>query len=359
MLKQPQATMDNLPEDLKMAILLRLPVKSLLRLKCVSKSWFSLISNPNFAKLHFRGTSQRSHRFLYTTASEIRSIDIDTPLHRDSTTVSLDFPLNQPRTHFHILGSCRGLLLVLTKQQNLLLWNPSTGFHKHISQPLVSKFVVPCGLCYDESTDDYLLLLASRISDIISSFYVFSLRTNSGQRLDLDKEFISYLPIRGSSVFNGAFHLLVWLRGAPSTAKIIIAVDIATKNLREVPTPPNDVNYTTFGDLGVLGGCLSLTEYKGDDEIRIWMMGEYGLKSSWSKFMSVNRQITRDRMISHDILPLCFTKDGELVAVDSHVTLSKWSDKGELLEHHEIFVHPRTQFWRPMILYTETLLSFP
>ncbi|KAI9126709.1 hypothetical protein K1719_002305 [Acacia pycnantha] len=41
--------MEKLPDDLKIEILLRLPIKS----KCASKSWLSLISDPTFPKLHF------------------------------------------------------------------------------------------------------------------------------------------------------------------------------------------------------------------------------------------------------------------------------------------------------------------
>ncbi|KAG5001241.1 hypothetical protein JHK87_022313 [Glycine soja] len=38
--------------DLIVEILLRLPIKSLLRFKCVCKSWLSFISNPHFVKSH-------------------------------------------------------------------------------------------------------------------------------------------------------------------------------------------------------------------------------------------------------------------------------------------------------------------
>jgi len=47
-----------LPFELIIQILLRLPVKSLIRFKCVCKSLFSLISNDtHFANSHFQLTS--------------------------------------------------------------------------------------------------------------------------------------------------------------------------------------------------------------------------------------------------------------------------------------------------------------
>jgi predicted house-cleaning noncanonical NTP pyrophosphatase (MazG superfamily) len=47
-----QSSIPTLPFKLVEEILLRLPVKQLLQLKRVCKSWNSLISNPNFAKKH-------------------------------------------------------------------------------------------------------------------------------------------------------------------------------------------------------------------------------------------------------------------------------------------------------------------
>nr|XP_017216364.1 PREDICTED: putative F-box/kelch-repeat protein At3g17570 [Daucus carota subsp. sativus] len=41
-------------EDLLTEVLSRLPVKYLLRCKAVSKSWYSLISNPSFIKAHYQ-----------------------------------------------------------------------------------------------------------------------------------------------------------------------------------------------------------------------------------------------------------------------------------------------------------------
>ncbi|KAH6791124.1 hypothetical protein C2S51_006130 [Perilla frutescens var. frutescens] len=43
----------HLPQELVLDILLRLPVKSLSRFKCVSKNWCSLIRSPSFVKQHF------------------------------------------------------------------------------------------------------------------------------------------------------------------------------------------------------------------------------------------------------------------------------------------------------------------
>ncbi|RHN79380.1 putative F-box domain-containing protein [Medicago truncatula] len=57
-----------LPDELITQILLRLPVETLIRFKCVCKSWFSLISNPYFANSQFQITAAtHNHQILFLT----------------------------------------------------------------------------------------------------------------------------------------------------------------------------------------------------------------------------------------------------------------------------------------------------
>ncbi|GFP82038.1 F-box protein at3g17710 [Phtheirospermum japonicum] len=53
-------TSTNIPEDIIRTILSRLPVKSLLRFRTVSKSWNTMISDPRFARLHLEPSDQET-----------------------------------------------------------------------------------------------------------------------------------------------------------------------------------------------------------------------------------------------------------------------------------------------------------
>lgn len=69
-----------LPHDLVVDILLSLPVRSLVRFKCVCTSWRSLISNPQFAKSHFDLAASPTHRLLLKRingGSEVESLDLE------------------------------------------------------------------------------------------------------------------------------------------------------------------------------------------------------------------------------------------------------------------------------------------
>ncbi|XP_057762179.1 F-box/kelch-repeat protein At3g06240-like [Arachis stenosperma] len=74
---------DILALELIHRILLRVPVKDLDRLKCVSKLWNTLISDPDFAKSHLHLSAAPTHVCLFISdRSNAFSVDIDAVFHR-------------------------------------------------------------------------------------------------------------------------------------------------------------------------------------------------------------------------------------------------------------------------------------
>ncbi|XP_004289386.1 PREDICTED: F-box/kelch-repeat protein At3g06240-like [Fragaria vesca subsp. vesca] len=135
---------NNIPEDIIVEILSKLPVKSLLRFRCVSKRWCSIVSDPQFAKLQFKVACEQktlNHRLLFTrNDSEFESLDLETPWNGDKPsirklTAALEFA-EWSRLHAEVLGSCNGLVSVATPNIwdpstgviQCYIWNPSTGF---------------------------------------------------------------------------------------------------------------------------------------------------------------------------------------------------------------------------------------
>ncbi|KAL7218697.1 hypothetical protein ACSBR2_011880 [Camellia fascicularis] len=55
---------DNLPQEVLFDILARLPVKSLLQMRCVCKSWNSLINSPIFITSHMNQTLSNNNNEL-------------------------------------------------------------------------------------------------------------------------------------------------------------------------------------------------------------------------------------------------------------------------------------------------------
>ncbi|KAG5594096.1 hypothetical protein H5410_035328 [Solanum commersonii] len=128
--------------DVATEIMSGIPVRSLLRFKCVSKLWMTLISDPYFSKKHLNharndGNSQkilvhicypRYDEFsLYCSSlSSVQQIE---------HVQKLDFPCNDKPWRYSLYCCCNGMALMgfcnyLDKHFQHLLWNP---FHERIN----------------------------------------------------------------------------------------------------------------------------------------------------------------------------------------------------------------------------------
>lgn len=56
--------MMKLPEDVASHIILRLAIKSLMRYKCISKIWYSLLQSLYFINLHVKNPSTTKNDFI-------------------------------------------------------------------------------------------------------------------------------------------------------------------------------------------------------------------------------------------------------------------------------------------------------
>ncbi|XP_014507390.1 F-box/kelch-repeat protein At3g06240-like [Vigna radiata var. radiata] len=354
-----------LPRDLIIKVLLRLPVKSLVRFKSVCKSWFSLISDPHFAISHFELAAACTERLLLfePTGTEVRSIDFNAPLHDDSASVTLNLNFLPPGSYGDlVLGSCRGFVL-LQGGQSLCLWNPSTGIHKQVcDSPIVSSAmdVMFCtflyGFGYDPSTDDYLVVQASYDVNLDPETRVefFSVRANAWK--EIEGIHLSYMncgdDARTGSLLNGAIHWLAYRYDA--SMNVIVAFDLTERSFSEILLPEGFDCQFDFCHLAVLGGFLCV-HLVGCDECppEIWVMKEYKIQSSWSK-KSVD--VAFDKIPIEWFKLICSTKSGDIVGTDGYNGLVKCNSEGELLEHRS---YSDGRGSSQMIVYSESLLSLP
>ncbi|KAJ7980151.1 F-box protein family [Quillaja saponaria] len=343
-----------LPQELIIEILLRLPVKSLVLFRCVSKTWLSLISNSQFGELHFQRDSAHTQRLLYISPSEVQSLDFNASFHDDSASVKLSFPFGWPSNAVEIMGSCNGFLCLEVGITGYFLWNPSTNVYKRLPDPrfpsLESENVFLYGFGCDTSTNDYLVVLVGydTAAPIVKTHVEFySLKTNSWE--EIQEPSYQYMnsgdDTRAGVLLNGAIHWFAYRLDGPT---VIVAFDLSEKKLREVPVHDGIESYEPYDyDLGVIGGCLSITYMNNKAEI--WLMKEYNVKSSWTKFMSSDF----DQDFTKSLYPICLTKGGELLAVIEGNKLVNCNQEGILLERRALSddLHECKA-----IVYTESLL---
>ena len=353
----------HLPHELIVQILLRLPVKSLIRFKCVCKSWFSLISHdPHFANSHFQITaSTHTRRILFISTSELEILSIDLEASLNVEAASLNHLTFVPQSYLciHINASCRGFIF-LPRSSDIYLWNPSTGVHKQIPlSPIDSNldgiyFCYLYGFGYDPSTDDYLVVFISydtTLANISSHLEFFSLRANAWK--EIEGTHFPYMNAsddpRLGSLFNGAIHWLAYRHDLPMN--VIVAFDLMERKLLDLSLPDDFYHEPTDCDLWVFREFLSICAM-GDDTVEIWVMKEYKVRSSWTKTLV----LSCSSIPIHYFSPICCTKRGDIIGTDGGSGLVKYDGKGHLLEHRSYCNNPRGS---QVVMYTESLLSFP
>ncbi|GAU13819.1 hypothetical protein TSUD_261460 [Trifolium subterraneum] len=364
-----------LPKEMIFQILVRLPVKSLIKFKCVCKFWFFIISSDtDFANTQFQLTaSTHTQRvLLMTTISTPRTRSVDLEALDDTKAfTSHKYPASLLKTSdllslVEMKGSCRGFILFICYSNlSLYVWNPSTGVNKQIPlSPLCLENKVEeyfYGFGYDPLTDDYLIVSLS--SDINSSYLeFFSFRANMYKQIDEGTQ-ICYLSYNDGAddacepglLFNGSIH---WFAYRPDLKNdVIVAFDLMERKLLDMHLPDqfDDHTFRSRG-LWVFQEFLSLwtMDYGNYDTLEIWVMKEYKLHSSWTKTHVL--PIIDDIPFKY-IFPLTSTKSGDIVATDGVMTFVKYNDEGQVLWHCD-FYNPHGSGTQ-VVMYTESLLSLP
>ncbi|XP_030934680.1 F-box/kelch-repeat protein At3g23880-like isoform X2 [Quercus lobata] len=242
-------TKHDLPEEIVLEILARLPVKSLLRFRCVCKTWYSYITSPNFISTHLLCYNNHDGGYVIHIHSQICTLASDRTFETISETQVL---------------------------------NAAHGFG------------------YDSLNNDYKVV---RISWNRTKWIpppeveVYSLSSDSWKRVVLE---ISWRPnvisygLNGILAFpfvSGHLHWMIEMieEGGGQERRctsMILSFDVNSEKFKELPVPDE-------------GGCIAkcLTSYKEKLALvkfghgaqpfsrlcSIWVMREYSVLDSWNK----------------------------------------------------------------------------
>ncbi|KAL3519335.1 hypothetical protein ACH5RR_017484 [Cinchona calisaya] len=320
--------MPNLPWEIIVDILSRLPATSLLRFRCVSKPWCSFIDSPDFIKIHLSQSKKTSSNLsLILGFLGIYSIDFD----------SLDCArvLKPAFSTSDVSNSCNGLVLLMGPNQTPFLWNPSTRKYKTLpDSPLkypddgdASSFSLykRYGFGYVAQEDDYKVfrVVEFRGPDSIwvgSEAKIYSLKSNSWKMVEDYPYSLPRIKWWGVHV-NGVLHKVLCIS---NSEKEIVAFDLRSEENYTVPKP--DFSPVEYVDLSVsaMAGCLCLVGFrKNRRRTDIWIMKEYGVKKSWSKLLSIAALDGEPYSI---VSPLAYSKRGDEVLLNCDDEKLVWYD---------------------------------
>ncbi|XAR48851.1 hypothetical protein NMG60_11031816 [Bertholletia excelsa] len=267
----------------------------------------------------------------------------------------LGFPWKQPGSYgAKVMGSCNGLVCLLYNPNTIILWNPSTRDFKELPSPPCSASDISFyGIGYVSSMDDYKVVLAARpVSADKTQPFIFNLKGNNCWR-GIEQGLRSSITMLDDvgTFFNGALHWRATWDFGLTNQEAIIALDMEEEKFRVILQPEvDDERIVSFHTLGVSQGCLSLCSYSYGLHVGIWEMKKYGDRTSWTMVASLR---SNEFDFCDYVVPVCFTKNGELVVDLDGRKLVKYN----IQEKKSRSVKNWIDDWFQWIMYVESLVT--
>ncbi|KAL8115033.1 hypothetical protein AgCh_021748 [Apium graveolens] len=331
-----------LPNEIVAQILVFLPVKSLIQLTPICKSWYNLIKDPHFISAHL-------NHALYMANNNLNNLDDDGYLlaipnkfkpfgnkyfcfviSPDIYNVldNIELPICTRNMSVEIVNSCNGVLCLTECYPDafghvVYLWNISIKKFKTLENSEFSFIVFKrvTGFGYDYKTDDYKVVRILYFKeDVAPEVEVYSVKMGSWRMVGVSVDFIAHCSSAAVPFVNGALH---WMAQPYRPGKLgkymfpvndfIVAFDIVDEVFGKMALPLNCSRLDAC--LMDLKGLLCLYEpvrSTTDDMFKgcyIWVMNEYGVTKSWSKLFTI------DVLAPIRVRPLGLAKNEKLVFV--------------------------------------------
>nr|XP_023882182.1 F-box/kelch-repeat protein At3g23880-like isoform X2 [Quercus suber] len=354
---------NHLPHDIVLKILARLPVKSVLRFRCVSKTWCSSIATPNFISNHLTYHKNNNNNnnlayLIYIPPTIFPPSNINIPIfiggydHAFNRISEYPIPSAFLVSYVVSAGSCNGLVCLCqvrtysaTDPAHIYLWNPSIRKVKRLPDfSLDHSRRVSSGFAYQSETNDYKVvniyqMPASNHHGHELEAAVYTLSSNSWRRVGISvtnfffsSPFVSSTP----TFVSGVLHWLGYISEA-AFHYMILTFDVNNDKFGEIALP--DGQQLLPQGLMAVPNCLMVFKGKlafitldyrktsgiNDNEYGefmsshprdsgfIWVMREYGVHESWSKLFFVKFE-----NVEHVYFFGC-TSRGELLVIKNGV----------------------------------------
>ncbi|PIA57754.1 hypothetical protein AQUCO_00600465v1 [Aquilegia coerulea] len=292
-----------LPDEMILDILSFLPIKSLMRFRCVNKTLLQLFTtDPQFAQLYLNKSNRKNTTILairhelqqlqdkslvYSSAVNIRS-------ECDKVAVPLELPFYRGGTYSYIIGGIsNGLVLVNLDddKEKVFIWNPLTNDYIDIPYPPTPDHycceIRGFGFGFIQATNQYKVIRFCDCNytpfdegDEQSHVSVYTLGIDSSWRNLKDISYYSICLDCTAPLVNGVIHWNAFTGSIFLDDKRILSFDMKDEIFGEIPHPKHiNANYPeSFYDSRDCG-----------ENIQVWVMQEYGVANSWTKQFTIGR----------------------------------------------------------------------
>ncbi|GAU38065.1 hypothetical protein TSUD_318590 [Trifolium subterraneum] len=291
-------------------ILCRLPVKILLQLRCICKSWKSLISDdPKFAKKHLQMSKiLKQQQHLIVNALYHGRSSLDYPLSDVFSNISnptftptqLNIPISISFST-NILGicSCDGIVcLSFDGRRSAVLCNPSLRkystlppLENHRKREYCYQREVQSSLFsfgYDHVSEFYKVIAISCFKDKHNEVDVYTLGTNNWRSI---QDFPYSSPFWHGVFVGGTVNWLADEEVSNSCrCQVIVSLDLEKESYQKISPP--DLEKDGHWALLMFRDCLCISASSNFVDqnmgcystfLDFWIMNEYGIKESWTK----------------------------------------------------------------------------
>ena len=292
-------TASCLPEDLVIDILLRLPVKPLVRFRLVSKSWSALLKSRNFTTTHLnRSANHGCHLLVDSQGAERHTMILISGKALDVAEKIETPEIGDERRR--MVGSCNGLVCLYNGQRNIILWNPATREHRilpslRIDPDSPNTLRWDCvGFGYHLEDYKVVRILCSRDEHPNrAEVEVYSMSTGSWRVVDaivpclIRPNYMCSVILKGMPYWLG--HELVRENTSVEIKEFVVCFDMGNEVFRQVHVPDAEGSFSVYRkELGVLHESLAIIYYPWREQtsnfVEIWVMkDDDGVDDCWIK----------------------------------------------------------------------------
>ncbi|CAH1444703.1 unnamed protein product [Lactuca virosa] len=340
------ASMENLPVEVMVDILSRLPVKTIIQCKCVCKKWLDLVSDSYFADFQlsrspagimiYHDSDHNKENTGYHKSGIWVEVE-DKPDHHNlphNRVMSLD--LNLPGI-IHPVGSLNGLICLWQynrKTSNTYICNPITREYMILPKQKYHRKEIYADVTYGFGVSsvarEYKVIRILQKS--LSPAEVYTLGTGQWRSL-------GHVPYwftgRCGQFLNGHAH---WTIRDQDSSKKICALDFDKETFELFPSPPPEEAFIYFDCLGVVRGCLCRcdTYYS---KFTVWVMKEYGVKKSWHKEFVIERCMdpNLDLLRVEPLYPIEGFEDGTILMASYQNKVFVYCPQRKTIVDREVF----------------------
>ncbi|XP_059639836.1 F-box/kelch-repeat protein At3g06240-like [Cornus florida] len=306
-----------LPEDVIIEILLRLPVKSVIRARVVCKNWYTITKNPSFVTKHFNHPANSGRLFVnrFDKISKNMFSHCSLIKHWPVLRRSIRMWWWICPTILIWVSACNGILCISYHLQRFALWNPATREFRSLPAlprnfpPNVASFRETFGFGFNPITNDYKVVWIWNTKEDVGGLHqisygpyqaaVYTLSTDSWRYLEVALHYASIRNPQSNTCINGVYY---WFAIDNDDSRLILSFDMGNELFHEIRDIPSSND-------GYINSIALIYSHSGD----IWVTME---ERDGDRHVALYDPETREiKHIGSPIWADCFVYRESLVAI--------------------------------------------